>query len=337
MKRSIVDRHGHHKTLKILVAIILIAALTLSYMFCLSPYFAAILIRAAFEKTEQSPPLNYEKVSSNIIIYNDIEYPSEFGDNALDIYLPKNIRHPLETIIFTHGGGYVGGDKHETRYLASSLAANGYAVVSHNYERAPEANYPAPLVQLGEVIEYIKSENPYLPDATSFVFAGSSAGAHCAAQFVAIQHSEEYSALVGIKQVMFAEEIKAVLLFCGPYDFETFGTQSSNGVLNFMMGQAMCAYFGTRDWRNLYGQQATLKYHVTSDFPPTFITDGNKGSFEHDGKDFEQALRDLGVITESYYIDGNDEMVGHEYQYNMHTTVAEISFMRTISFLDKYT
>lgn len=321
--------------MKILIIIVLITAVIISYMLFMTPYFAAKLIRAVFEKTEHSPPQDYEQISRSVTIYNDVTYPSEYGSNVLDIYLPKNSDQMLKTIIWAHGGGYIGGDKHETRYFAASLAAKGYAVVSLNYDRAPEVHYPVPLIQLSEVYEFIKSENPYNLDAAQLVFAGSSAGAHCAAQFITIQSSKEYADLIGIRQTVPLEDITAVLLYCGPYDYETFGTQSSSGLMNFMMGRAMWAYFGTRDWGRLYGHSTTLKYHVTSEFPPTFITDGNTGSFESDGKELEQTLRNLGVFVESYFIDVNNETIGHEYQYDMHTPAGKTVFNYTINFLKK--
>lgn len=321
--------------MQIFITIILIVAIVLAYILSKAPYFAAMIIRAAFEKSEHKPPSNYDQTNDSITVYNDAEYPSKYGTNVLDIYLPRSINHPTATIIWMHGGGYVGGDKREARYFASSLAANGFAVVSFNYELAPEANYPTPLIQLGEVCEFIKSDKQFNFDTSQLVFAGSSAGAHCVAQFITIQSSLNYADLIGIKQTVPLEDIKAVLLYCGFYDLEKLGTQSSS-IINFMIRRAMWAYFGTRDWGETYGQLATIKYNITLDFPPTFITDGNRGSFESDGKELEQTMRNLGASVESHFIDINDEKVGHEYQYNLEEPASKIVFQRTIDFLNKY-
>ena len=321
--------------LKIVIAIILVVTLVLLYMIFGTPYFCAMLIRAAFANSEQYPPLNHQQIAQNVTIHNNIEYPSEHGSNVLDIYLPKYASQPFTTIIFMHGGGYVGGDKQETIYFAASLAANGYAVVSINYERAPQSNYPIPLVQLGDVYDFVKSDTLYKFDATNLIFAGSSAGAHCVAQFATIQSSKEYADLLEIEQTVPPEDIAAVLLYCGPYDFELFGSQSSN-FMNFMMDRAMWAYFGRYDWQAAYGYLATLKHHVTSDFPPTFVTDGNTGSFEYDGIELAQALQCLDVPVTSFFIDINDEITGHEFQYNMQSPAAEDVFILTVDFLDVY-
>ena len=323
------------RKLKIVIASILVVTLVLLYMIFGTPYFCAMLVRAVFANSEQYPPPNHQQIAQSVTIHNDIEYPSEYGGNVLDIYLPQYASQPLATVIFVHGGGYVGGDKQETRYFAASLAANGYAVVSINYKRAPEANYPIPLIQLGEVCDFVKSDTLYKLDATNLIFAGSSAGAHCAAQFAAAQSSKEYADLLKIEQTVPPEDIAAVLLYCGPYDFELFGTQSNN-FMNFMMGRTMWAYFGTYDWRAEYGHLATLKHHVTSEFPPTFITDGNTGSFERDGIELAQSLRDIDVPVTSFFIDINDETAGHEFQYDMQSPAAEEVFILTVDFLDVY-
>ena len=336
MARWFTGAYSRHRRLKMLIANILVVALILSTVLFMTPYFCAMLIRAVFAPSEQSPAPDYEQITQKVTIYNDVEYPSEYGSNVMDIYIPNSMEQPFKTIIFTHGGGYVGGDKQETRSFAASLAANGYAVVSINYARAPQANYPVPLIQLSEVCEYIKTDNPYNLDATNLIFAGSSAGAHCVAQFVTIQSSREYANLTEIKQTVPAENIKAVLLYCGPYNFEAFGTQG-NSFMKFMMGRSMWAYFDTYNWRDRYGFIATIKHHVTSDFPPVFITDGNTGSFEKDGKELVQTFQSLNVPVASFFSNIDDNITGHEFQYDMQTPTAKTVFAHTMEFLDTFT
>ena len=333
MKLLITKIYSRHRKLKVSITSIFVVALALFCMAFMTPYFCSMLVRAVFANPKHPPPLNYGQIYQNVTVYNDVEYPSKYGSNAVDIYLPANAGQPYKTIVFAHGGGYVGGDKQETEYFAVSLAANGYAVVSINYRRAPQATYPAPLIQFGEVCEFIKSDNLYNLDSTNLIFAGSSAGAHCAAQFAAVQSSKKYADLAGIEQTVPAENIAAVLLYCGPYDFESFGAQG-NAFMNFMMNRTMWAYFGAYDWREQYGNLATLKHHVTSDFPPAFITDGNTGSFERDGKDLASALQNLRVPVTSFFINIADGKAGHEFQYDMQSPKAEEVFARTVQFLD---
>ena len=332
MKQSINKLFSCNK-IKMFIALILV--LFLIYASFFTPYFSAMLIRAVFSTTKQEPLENYEQIAENVTVHNDIEYSSKYGSNTLDVYLPSNGGEPHKTIVFMHGGGYVGGDKNETKYFATSLAASGYAVVSINYARAPETKYPTPLMQLSEVCDFIKTDTTYNLDETNLIFAGSSAGAHAVAQFANIQTSKKYSDLLGIEQTVPAENISVTLLYCGPYNYEIFATQS-NGFMNFMMKRSMWAYFGTYNWQEEYGHSATLKYHVTSNFPPTYITDGNIASFERDAKELELALQELNVSVDSYYIDTEHEDASHEFQYEMQTLHGKTVFNQTIDFLDKY-
>ena len=331
MKQQLKKFYSQHRKLKISITAMLLVFLLIVTML-LTTYFPAMFIRAVFDRTEQSPSENYMEISENITVYKDVEYPSKHKDNTLDIYLPSTGK-PKATVIFMHGGGYVGGDKRETACFAASLSFEGYAVVALNYERAPQARYPVPLIQLGEVCDFVKSNTDYNFGEKGLVLAGSSAGAHCVAQFTAIQTSNEYAALTDIQPTLRKEEISALLLYCGPYNFERFAT-SGNGFMKFMMNRSVQAYLGRYNWRDEYAAKMTLVNHVTSDYPDTFITDGNIGSFESDARELADKLKDLDVRAEAYYVE--DEVAGHEYQYDMQNTAAKAVFEKTVEFLDKY-
>jgi acetyl esterase/lipase len=75
-------------------------------------------------------PANYRELSQKVRIEKDIEYPSRFKDNRLDVFGPKDGTGPLPTILWTHGGGFVGGDKAGIETWATMIAAKGYTVVS---------------------------------------------------------------------------------------------------------------------------------------------------------------------------------------------------------------
>jgi acetyl esterase/lipase len=56
-------------------------------------------------------PANYGELSQKVRAEKDIKYPSRFRSNRLDLFSPKDAAGPLPTILWTHGGGFVGGDK----------------------------------------------------------------------------------------------------------------------------------------------------------------------------------------------------------------------------------
>ena len=62
----------------------------------------------------------------------------------------------------------------------------------------------------------------------------------------------------------------------------------------------------------------TIKDYTTAQFPPVFITDGNSGSFESQGKELADDLRNEGRDVTSLFFDKNEYgEVGHEYQFSI--------------------
>jgi hypothetical protein len=107
----------------------------------------------------------------------DIEYPSRFKNNRFDTFSGKNATGRLSTILWTHGGGFVGGDKAGVETWATIIAARGYNVASINYELAPQNHFPGPVIQLGEVHEFLKrNPQPKKPVATKSFHAERSPG-----------------------------------------------------------------------------------------------------------------------------------------------------------------
>lgn len=59
---------------------------------------------------------------------------------------------------------------------------------------------------------------------------------------------------------------------------------------------------GTHQWqKSVELKQASLVDHVTTEFPPTYITDGNAYSFQDQGLAFEKKLKQLGVPVTSQF------------------------------------
>ncbi len=186
-----------------------------------SPDITALLLRKIFETSPKTKPYGYDSIKKSVTVIENVTYPSTNKLNQMDLYLPKNknIKPPL--IIWIHGGGFVGGDKKDAEFLSTALAANGYAVASINYELAPEAKYPVPLRQLSKSYVFLKKEQDrYNIDASQTFLAGDSAGAQIAAQFSVIQTSEKYARKMKMQKTIPEENMKALLLYCGPYEMK---------------------------------------------------------------------------------------------------------------------
>ena len=314
--------------------------LTAAIVFSLTPVPVSLLIRKAFESPKLTPPDGYAEIEANVTAYRDIEYPSAHGDpsvrgdNALDLYLPKDeIGDKLPVIIWVHGGAFVGGDKSDARFYCTTLANDGYAVISMNYARAPEALYPTPVLQIGEVCEWLTANaGAYSLDSERIILAGDSAGAHSAAQFALIQTNPEYANLISIPASVPGEHIKGLLLYCGPYDMRMTANMESS-LFGFFINQAAWAYLGARNWEESYDRILTIENHITPNFPPVFITDGNTASFELQGMRLAAALEGIGVSVSTYFVPRETEKTAHEFQFQMSTPAGVECYGRTLGFL----
>jgi len=312
--------------------IIVIAIITLFVIIInITPNLVSMYVRREFDKGIATKPEDYNKYIERVNKIAELSYTSKYNDNTFDLYLPKEgSNYPI--IIWIHGGAFVGGDKIDVEEYATLLAANGYAVLSANYQRAPELKYPNQLKQIEEIYEHtLKIANDYNLNTNELYLAGDSAGAHMITQFTLIQTSKEYASEMGFNQVVPENGVKGLLLYCGPYNVEKIG-DVKNKLASLFFSQTSWAYFGSRNWEEKYGEIATIKYHIQSNFPRTFITDGNNLSFEEHANELAEELVKKEVEVTTFFIP-KEVVTNHEYQFKLDTKPAMESYEKTIKFL----
>jgi acetyl esterase/lipase len=319
------------KLLVVVIVICILGAITVN----LSPRPMAWFIKKIFATTNNATPPGYDQTRQKVLAEKDIEYPSRFPSNRLDVFSSNQVNGKAPTILWVHGGAFVGGDKADIETWSTVFASEGFTVVSINYALAPDNNYPTPLLQLNEVYTFLKANESRFPkiDLQRLIIGGDSAGAQIASQFVTLQTNPELAKSMQMDPAIPREQLLGVILYCGPYDLK--GLHDSGTTLGkFFIRQMGWAYFGVRNWSETpQAVQATTPNHVTSNFPPTFITDGNTASFEHDARQLEQRLKDNNVRVESLYYSLERAKLGHEYQFNFALPEAIECKERTLSFL----
>ncbi|UPJ18268.1 alpha/beta hydrolase [Bacillus cereus] len=325
---------------RMLLSLIIVFGLALAGIsyWNLSPVPKAFLIKKAFEGGTFVPSADYEHALNETKIVKDINYNSKFPDGKLDLIYPKNRTEKSPIIFWVHGGGFVGGDKSDITGYAVELAARGYIVVNINYALAPKREYPTPVLQLGEAYEYIKENaKKYDLNLNHVYFAGDSAGAQISGQFVNIQTSEEYAKLAKIDAIVNPSTIKGVLLFCGPYNMPELAKIESTKEIQDFMRTTGWAYLGKKNWEGSSEVKiASILNHVTKKYPPAFITDGNTGSFEDQGKALASALQSKGVSVDSLFFDKNvSGELAHEFQFKMNTPAGLETFNKVLEFLSR--
>jgi len=322
------------KVLSVISTILLVLSYSLNIV-------GVLIVRGLFDSLPESPPEDLS-FTQQVTVINDISY-GKARKEKLDLYFPKEHSGSLPLIIWVHGGAFVGGDKRDVTYFAQALAYNGYAVAAINYERAPGHRYPTPVLQTGKAYTFLTescNDAEQVIDKDKIFFAGDSAGAHIAAQFLILQTNEEYRAnfLEANKVKDFPapipeEKLRGGLLFCGPYSVEKM-MNVSNPLMRFLVTQTGWAYFNTRDFADLpVGVEANLVQHVTADFPTVFITDGNAMSFPEHGLELSAKLKGLGVTVQDLFFEDTETQVLHEYQFDLKTDAGRLALERTLEFL----
>lgn len=300
-----------------------------------SPIPVSMLINKAFEGGIETKSPDFDELAQQTSILSNENYHSKYPNGLLDIISPKEANQQTPTIFWMHGGAYVGGDKTDLTNYATMLAGHGYRVISINYALAPKEHYPVPITQLGEAYSYIKENAAkYEINMDNIYFAGDSAGAQMVSQFVAIQTNPAYAEKLKIDPLVEPSTIKGSLLFCGPYNLEKLTSGKNNVVINFFFKRVGWAYVGDYNWENSEKiKNATILDDITSEFPATFLTDGNKGSFEEHGIELEEKLLAQNVTVDSVFYDPAKVILEHEYQFKMDTVSGQETFDRMLQFL----
>ncbi|WP_449255898.1 alpha/beta hydrolase [Bosea sp. (in: a-proteobacteria)] len=303
--------------------------------FALSPWPSALLARGVFaygaSKTNDALARH---VPAGIREQRDIAYGAG-ADERLDLYLPPDGARPgRPTLVWLHGGGFVGGDRQDVAPYLKILAGKGYAAVAIGYSRAPAARYPTPVLQANAALGFLEREAGRLGiDAGAIVLAGDSAGAHIAAQLAAGLTATDYATLLGLRPAIEPARLKATMLFCGAFDPTAF---NFTGPFGSLVRSVLFAYFGTANPLES-GQitEAAVPRYVTEAFPPSFLSVGNDDPLAPQSVAMAQALRDRGVRVETLFFPPETEpKLPHEYQFDLDRPEGRQALERLTAFLD---
>lgn len=105
------------------------------------------------------------------------------GRTGIRIYRPESVRGPLPVVIYTHGGGWVLGDRETHDRLVRELTIGANAVVVFvDYDRSPESRYPIAVEESYAVLKHV-AEHPdaFGADGSRIAIAGDSVGGNMTA------------------------------------------------------------------------------------------------------------------------------------------------------------
>lgn len=323
-------------TIGILLAI---AIVTLALLLTVSPKPTASFFARAFNgPVKITNKKMYDENQSQLKGINPVLY-GHFADENADIYQPK-AQMNNKVVVWVHGGGYIGGDKVGLKEFATDLVAKTHVTfMAINYSLAPDAKYPTQLKQLSKALGYMREHAADFgldPNKVEFILGGDSAGAQIAAQYAALATNTKYAQT--LKEVTVAPNINiaGTVLYCGPYDFKQILADSGKQslLMKWFTHTIGWSLTGSFFWKNSnLVEQGSVPDKVTAEYPTSYITDGNKFTFESSGKKLVQSLQANKVPVTSRFF-AKKEAVNHEYQFALNTKRAQETFTQTVTFVN---
>jgi acetyl esterase len=304
----------------------------------LSPRPGVLLIRYVFNGDSGKVKAALAKHNpGGIATLWDQPYRANDGDAKLDVYFPETTQTgaSLPTLVWTHGGAWISGDKEDNVGYFQLIASKGYTVVSLNYSLGPDETYPTAVHQINDALAFLQQNaGQYHIDVNAFFIAGDSAGAQLTSQIATLVTSPAYAQLLGVTPALKPAQLRGVVLACGIYDLHRLAR--AGGILGWGNRVSLWAYTGSKknDGNTALDQMSTLNF-VTADFPPLFITGGNDDPLtDAQSKPLAGKLTGFGVdVVTLFYPPDHEPKLGHEYQFKLDLTDGMNSLDQILAFM----
>ncbi len=269
------------------------------------------------------PPTNVETVEN-------LSYGSCDKWHLLDLYRPKDKEGKFPVLLNIHGGAWVYGDKKVYAPYCMYLATQGFAVVNASYRLAPKHTFPAPLEDVGSIMEWVVTNaNQYHLDPSNLFLVGDSAGAHLATAYTAIQLNREYAkAFPGIT-VSQKLVPKALVLNCGVFDME--GEVKRRGTL---LTPFLKDILGEKPTVSSIKKMSPVRY-ITPDFPPVYLATSNGDFLRKHSHRLKEVLEQQQIDFVFKEYGNNKKTQGHVFHLNLKNKVGQACNQEQIKFVRK--
>lgn len=303
----------------------------------ITPRPMAALLRQLFKIPAFKPPEDWATVKQDVDSMVDVDY----GDGGLtfDVHWPSSsMMEDNPVILWIHGGGFVGGSKTDTTGYCMTLASRGFTVVNIDYGLAPRYHHPRQVLDVDEVlckISRMAEDGRSHPDPSrGLILAGDSAGAHIAAEYAALKTNPEYQAELKVS-LHSPYDVDGVVLLCGLYSLSSFVEGSWwRRPIRFMSKQIGWAVTGHRGWyRSGQTERMDVIGHMTDDFPPALLSDGNWWTFDNQLSVVESALDGHGIrhgVVE--FPRSKWRRLPHEFQFDLTRPESIVVFDKLVGF-----
>lgn len=235
------------------------------------------------------PPPGDEPVTVEV---REIDGPG--GKLPLRIYRPLDDDGPVGCIFHIHGGGYVGGSAKEVEFLHRPLVAElGCVLVSVDYRLAPEAVFPAAIVDCYTALAWtFQNAGELAVDPTRIGVMGESAGGGLAASLALMARDRGEYALAFQHLIYPMIDDRTCVREPHPYAGE-FIWHAHN---NHFGWSALLGHAPGRDGVSPYA--AAARAEDLRGLPPTFLSTAALDLFVDEDVDYAERLIRAGVPTE---------------------------------------
>ena len=141
-----------------------------------------VLSMVTFElRAQGTDPWSYNAVNGYRITPNVVYSTANGYDCKLDVYARTGSSLPLPTVIYIHGGGWVGGTKETSVMNLLPYLEMGLNVINVEYRLARVSLAPAAVQDCRLALRWVfKNAKQYGFDTTKIIVTGGSAGGHLA-------------------------------------------------------------------------------------------------------------------------------------------------------------
>jgi acetyl esterase/lipase len=265
---------------------------------------AVLLVLLAFAAVEmhsqEASSWTYNGPNDYRILANVVYSTANNYDCKLDAYVRNNPGHVTPTVIYIHGGGWVGGTKESGLMYILPYLEMGLSVVNVEYRLARVSLAPAAVQDCRVALRWVfKNAKQYGFDTTKIIVTGGSAGGHLALMTGMLNPSDGLDAPTDWDYSGVEPKVAAIVNWYGITDVNDLlsGPNKQDYAVNWLGSLP--------DRENIARRVSPLTY-VHKGLPPIFSVQGTKDQlvpYTH-GVRLHEALTNAGVPNQLVTIPG---------------------------------
>jgi len=247
----------------------------------------------------------------------------ERGSLRLDIYRHRDRPTGCPILLYTHGGGWVIGNKGQQGLVTiNHMAQRGWLCIAINYRLSPRATFPDHLLDLKRAIRWVRENAAeYGGDPDCLVLVGGSAGAHLSALAALTPNAVEY-------QREFPDvdtSVQGCVAFYGVYDFTDRHGHWPHGGFKLLLERAIMKKRiadAPEDYAN-----ASPVDRIGPDAPPFFLLHGDLDNLApvDEARRFAEAFRARATAPLAYA-----ELPGAQHMFETFPSVRTMHVVRGV-------